>query len=107
VEIPVIVEPHDGGWRARCRHPIDTSATGASRYDALQALEAALRAAVSGPFTLLPLEVTPDKPWIAFAGSIPDDELTEEWLDHIAENRRQRDADDQASLSPPPTQPVP
>jgi hypothetical protein len=56
---------------------------------------------------LLPLEVTPDKPWIASAGSIPDDELTEEWLDQIAENRRQRDADDQASLSPPPSQPVP
>jgi hypothetical protein len=107
LEIPVIVEPHGGGWRARCRHPIDASATGDTRYEATQALEAILRASVSDPFTLLPLEVTPDKPWIAFGGSIPDDQLTEEWLDHIAENRRQQDADDQASLSPPPTQPVP
>ncbi len=101
MEIPVIVEPHDGGWRARCRHPIDTSATGASRYDALQALEAILRAAVPTPFTLLPLEVTPDKPWIASAGAIPDDKLTEEWLDAIAEYRRQRDADDQAAIALP------
>jgi hypothetical protein len=107
VEIPVIVEPHNGGWRARCRHPIDTSTTGATRYDALQAIEALLRAAVSGPFTLLPLEVTPDKPWIASAGAVPDDETTDAWLDAIAEYRRQRDADDQASLSPPPSQPVP
>ena len=102
MEIPVIVEPHGGGWRARCRHPIDASATGDTRYEATQALEAILRAAVSDPFTLLPLEVTPDKPWIAFAGSIPDDELTDAWLDHIAENRRQQDADDQASVSQAP-----
>ena len=71
------------------------------RYEATQALEAILRAATPNPFTLLPLEVTPDKPWIAFAGSIPDDETTEAWLDAIAEYRRERDAEDQASLSPP------
>jgi hypothetical protein len=107
VDIPVIVEPHGGSWRARCRHPVEASATGDTRHEATQALEAILRAALSDPFTLLPLEVTPDKPWISFAGSIPDDELTEQWLDHIAENRRQRDASDQAAVSPPPSQPVP
>jgi hypothetical protein len=51
--------------------------------------------------------VTPDKPWLSFAGSIPDDEMTNEWLDAIAENRRQRDAEDQQAISPPPIQPVP
>jgi len=57
---------------------------------------------------VLPLEVTPDKPWIASAGSIPDDETTDAWLDAIAEYRRQRDADDQqAALNLPTTQPVP
>ncbi|MBN9121977.1 MAG: hypothetical protein J0I06_23015 [Planctomycetes bacterium] len=104
MEIPVIVEPHEGGWRARCRHPVDVSATGGTRYEATQALEAILRAAVSDPFTLLPLEVTPDKPWIASAGAIPDDDTTDAWLDAIAEYRRQRDADDQAAnsaLQPP------
>jgi hypothetical protein len=55
---------------------------------------------------MLPLEVTPDKPWIASAGSVPDDETTDAWLDAIAEYRRQRDADDQQAASPPPTQPV-
>jgi hypothetical protein len=62
VEIPVIVEPLGGGWRARCRHPVEASATGDTRYEATHALEAILRAAVTDPFTLLPLEVTPDKP---------------------------------------------
>jgi hypothetical protein len=107
VEIPVIVEPHGGGWRARCRHPVEASANGDTRYEATQALEAILRASVTDPFTLLPLEVTPDKPWIASAGSIPDDETTDAWLDAIAEYRRQRDADDQQAISPPPSQPVP
>ena len=102
MEIPVIVEPHGGGWRARCRHPIDTSATGDTRYEATQALESLLRAAVPDPFTLLPLEVTPDKPWIAFAGSIPDDETIDAWIDAIAEYRRQRDADDQTAISSAP-----
>ena len=108
MEIAVIIEPHDGGYRARCRHPVEAEATGATRYDATQALEALLRARLTDPFTLLPLEVTPDKPWISFAGSIPDDELTEEWLDAIAENRRRQDAADQATLPPAPTnQPAP
>ena len=107
MEIPIIVEPFEGGWRARCRHPVEASATGETRYEATQALEAMLRAKVSDPFTLLPLEVTPDKPWIASAGSIPDDDTTDAWLDAIAEYRRQRDADDQQAISPPPSQAVP
>jgi hypothetical protein len=107
VEIPIIVEPHDGGWRARCRHPVDASATGGTRHEATQALEATLRGTLAGPFTLLPLEVTPGAPWVASAGAVPDDETTDAWLDAIADYRRQRDADDQKLLSPPPSQPVP
>ncbi len=108
MEIAVIIQPHNGGYRARCRHPVEAEATGHSRYDAQLALEVILRWRLSNPFTLLPLEVTPDKPWISFAGSITDDELTEEWLDLIAENRRHQDAADQATLPPAPTtQPAP
>lgn len=107
MEIPIIVEPHDGGWRARCRHPVAASATGGTRHDAAQALEAILRVTITDPFTLLPVEVTPDKPWLASAGALPDDETTDAWLDAIADYRRQRDADDQKLLSPPPSQPVP
>lgn len=107
MEIVVVIEQIDGGYRARCRHPFEAEATGASRYDARLALEAILAQSVAGPFTVLPLEVTPDKPWIASAGSIPDDAVTEEWLDAVAEYRRQCDAIDQQSLPPAPTQPVP
>ena len=103
MEIAIIVEPHDGGYRARCRHPVAAEATGHSRYDARQALEAILRAQLTDPFTTLPLEVTPDKPWIASAGSVPDDAVTDEWLDAVAEYRRQCDAADQAALPPAPT----
>jgi hypothetical protein len=63
---------------------------------------------VAVPFTTLPLEVTPDKPWIASAGSIPDDAVTDEWLDAVAEYRRQCDGADQQTLPPAPTtQPTP
>jgi hypothetical protein len=108
VEIAIIIEPHNGGYLARCRHPVEAEATGHSRHDARLALEAILRAHLTDPFTTLPLEATPDKPWVSFAGSIPDDQLTEEWLDQIAENRRRQDAVDQATLPPAPTaQPMP
>jgi hypothetical protein len=106
MEIPVIVEPADGGYRARCLHPVEAEGTGGTRYEATQALEAALKDRVPDPFVLLPLEVTPDKPWIASAGSVPDDELTNLWLDAIAGYRRQCDAADRAS-PPPNPQPAP
>jgi len=46
--------------------------------------------------------VTPDKLRLLFAGSIADDEMTHEWLDAIAENRRQRDVEDQQANLPAP-----
>ncbi len=107
MEIAIILEPHDGGYCARCRHPVEARATGFSRQDARCALEAILGPLVAGRFTTLPLETTPDKPWIASAGSIPDDAVTEEWLDAVAEYRRCCDTADQQTLPPTPTQPVP
>lgn len=109
MELPVIVEPFGTGYRARCRHPVDVAATGDTRYEATQAIEAALSAAgVPQPFTVLPLEATPDRAWIATAGSVPDDDLTDQWLDAIAEYRRQCDASDPAAMPPAPNpQPTP
>jgi hypothetical protein len=100
MEIMVIIEPIDSGYRARCRHPVEAEANGLSPYDARLALESVLRGLISDPFTLLALETTPDKPWIATAGSIPDDSVTNEWLGSVAEYRRDCDAADQLSLSP-------
>lgn len=99
MDIVAVVEPFGDGYKARCRHPVEAEATGTSRYDARQALEAALAGRVPGPFTLLPLEVTPDKPWIAAAGWLPDDDLTRQYLDAVADYRRQQDAQDQAGAA--------
>ena len=112
MEIPAIVDfADDGSYRARCRHPVEAEGTGPTRYVARLALEAALKGRVPEPFELLALEETPDKPWISSAGSVPDDEITEAWLDAIAEYRRDRDADDQANApqarTSPTAQPVP
>jgi hypothetical protein len=107
VEIPVIIELVGPGYRARCRHPVAAEAVGESRFAARQALEAVLRQHVAEPFETLPLEA-PESPWIGTAGSVPDDEPTEQWLDAVAEYRRARDAEDQASPSPAPNpQPAP
>jgi hypothetical protein len=103
MQIAVIVEQVGAEYRARCRHPVAAEAAGQSRYEATAALEAVLRQRVAGPFELLPLEASPDRPWVSFAGSIPDDALTEEWLDAIAEQRRERDAADRSALPPSPT----
>ncbi|MBX9580628.1 MAG: hypothetical protein K2X87_10000 [Gemmataceae bacterium] len=95
MDIPVVVGPAGTGYRARCRHPAEAEAPGGTRYEAVQALEAALKGRVPEPFALLPLEVTPDKPWLAAAGWLPDDDLTRQYLDAVAEHRRQCDARDQ------------
>jgi hypothetical protein len=101
IEIVAIVEPWGVGYRARCRHPVSAEATGASRLDAVLGLESVLRGQIPDPFTILSLEVTPDKPWIATAGSVPDDALTDEWLAAIEQYRRECDA---ADTQTPPTQ---
>lgn len=81
MDVPVVVAPVGADYRARCRHPVAAEATGATRYEALHALEAALVGRVPGPLTLLPLEATPDKPRVAAAGWLPDDDLTRQYLD--------------------------
>jgi hypothetical protein len=100
VEIPVIVELVGPGYRARCRHPIAAEAEGETRHAARAALEAVLAGQIAEPFSLLPLEA--DQPWVSFAGSIPDDDVTAEWLGAVAEYRHARDAGDRAALPPAP-----
>jgi hypothetical protein len=108
MEIMAIIEPDIAGYRARCRHPVEAVAIGHSSYDARLALESVLRGLISDPFTILALEATPDKPWIATAGSIPEDSVTNEWLVAIEEYRRECDFAAQQTLAPvPSTQPTP
>jgi hypothetical protein len=108
MQIAVIVEPADAGYRARTRHPVEAETTGTTRYEATQKLEAALQGRVPDPIELVVLQSSSDKPWISTAGSIPDDETTDLWLDAVAEYRRQCDAADRATLPPVPNvQPAP
>ncbi len=102
MEIMAIIEPVSAGYRARCRHPVEAVATGHSPYDAKLALETVLRGLITDPFTILALEATHDKPWIATAGSIADDSVTNEWLVAVAEYRRDCDVADQQTLSHAP-----
>lgn len=88
---PTVLEPVEPGYLARCRHPIPAEATGLSHFDARQSLERLLAERLGRPVEVLPLYADHETPWVATAGSVPDDALTDDWLESIAEYRRQFD----------------
>jgi hypothetical protein len=98
MEIIVIIEPFGTGYRARCSHPLPAEAKGETAFEARLALEKKPEEMVSESFSIFPVGVTPDKPWLATAGSVPDDPTTDEWLAAIEQYRRDRDAEDRAAV---------
>ena len=98
MEIAVTLEPvAEGGYRARCGDPIPLVATGPTREAALAELQQMLddRAGRKELVFLqlrVPGIVLPSKPiW-------PDDEITRDWLEGIAEYRRSVDEADRQWL---------
>ena len=91
LRIPVVVESVGPEYTARCRHPIPAEAAGISRFDARQNLERLLTERLGRPVEVLPLHADHETPWVATAGTIPDDALTDDWLESIAEYRQQFD----------------
>jgi len=73
----------------RCRH---LAAVEATAYDAHCQLEHLLVERLGQSVEVLSLQADIHTPWIATAGSVPDDALTDDWLESIAEYRRQYDA---------------
>jgi len=73
---------------------------GISAFDARHQLETLLVAHLGRPVEVLALQADAHSPWIGTAGSVPDDALTDEWLESVAEYRRQFDPP--AELAPVP-----
>jgi len=89
IQIPAVIE-HVGPCNpARRRHPVAIQATGISAFDARHQLETLLAAHLGRPVEGLALQADAHSPWIGTAGSVPDDTLTDEWLESVAEYRRQ------------------
>lgn len=84
----VLVEPTaDGGYRATCGEPIPTAAEGATRDEAVARLRETVAARLTGGAELvrLPLYLPTLRPdW-------PDDDVTRNFFESVAEYRRQCD----------------
>ena len=93
MQVPVIVEQVGSEYRARCRHPVAAEATGGSRFEAIANVEQLLRDRLQTPVDVLAVDASAERPWVAFAGSVPDGELTEAWLDAVAAYRRECDGE--------------
>lgn len=91
MEVSVVLERvENNGYRARCGEPIALSADGETREEALNRLRDALAAKVAAGLEVVRIRVptfTPDRPlW-------PDDQITRDWLEGIAEARRRADTE--------------
>lgn len=109
MKVPIVVQHDDGHYLARCADPVRAEARGESRFEAVSRLADVLRARLGSDAETLPLDVTPDRPWLASAGSLPDDEQTRAWIAEMAELRSREDPvpDRPEDGGSPPALPVP
>src|SRR5438128_338443 len=93
--IPVLVERVKGnGYRARGTEPFAVSAKGSTREEALAKLRAKIQARLQKGTELVGLEVgAPQHPWMDFAGMYKDDPRIDDWVQSMAEYRRQIEDD--------------
>lgn len=93
MHIPVLVERIKGnGYRARGAEPLAISARGATREEALSKLRAKIEARLKKGAELVNLDIA-GHPWLEFAGMFQDDPMMDEWVQSMAEHRKQVDDD--------------
>ncbi len=86
MEVSVLVEPlAENRFRATCAEPWPATVEGATRAAALEGLRAALAARVRAGAEVVRLQIEPET---TPKGPVwPDDEITRDWLEGIAEAR--------------------
>ena len=96
----VLLEPIKGGIRASSGSPLSIAVEAVNEAEAISKLQAAVTERLEQGSRLVdvPLPVE-GNPWLRYAGTLPNDELTAQWIEAMAEYRRERDADD-ADLLP-------
>jgi hypothetical protein len=90
MEIPVLVEPIPGGYRAKAGEPLTLAAEGVTSDEAIQTLQALIAQRLAGWARLVSITV-PEHPWSRLAGMFEDDPLFDEWQRATAERRRDMD----------------
>jgi hypothetical protein len=93
MEIPVLVEPIPGGYRAKAGEPLALAAEGATADEAIRALQAMIAQRLASGARIVSMTVPEEHPWLKFAGTLKDDPLLEEYKQAIADYRRQIDDD--------------
>jgi hypothetical protein len=95
MQIPVVVERVKGnGYSARSAEPIAVTARGPTRDEALSRLREKIAARLQKGTELVGLEVGPQvNPWLKAAGMFKDDPWIEDWIESMAEYRRQVEND--------------
>ena len=93
MQISVFLEPTPNkGYRAIGGAPFAISAEGATREEALTKLKAQVQTRLRDGGEIIALDLAPQPhPLAKYAGMFPDDTLTHEWQQSMAEYRRQTD----------------
>jgi hypothetical protein len=95
MQIPVLVEPIlNNGFRAKTGEPLPLTAEGATPDEAVANLRAAIDRQLKNGGQLLPLDITPENPWLAMAGMYTaNDPLVQEWKAEMAAYRQEIEDD--------------
>lgn len=91
MEIAVLLQPvHGNGYRASVGEPFQISAEGPTRDEALTALRALLEERARQGAEIVTMQFPVPARRLPTTPVWPNDELTKQWLEGIAEYRRQR-----------------
>jgi predicted RNase H-like HicB family nuclease len=98
VQIPVLIEPvKANGYRVTTGQPLDVTAEGATREEALERLRQVLQARLSSGAEIALLEISSaEHPLALYAGMFKDHPLFDDWQQAIADYRRQVDEEEEA-----------
>jgi hypothetical protein len=109
MQLPVVIEPlPDGrGFAARFAAPLHLSAEAATPEEAHRQLAALLQQRLQQGMEVRALTVPVPSAQASEAGWLPDDELTQEWLQQVQEYRAECDAADRARLGTAPPEGTP
>ena len=92
MQIPILVEPIDGGrFRARTGAPFDIVVEGETRLEAVRGVEDALRERQRNGTELYWSEVSETPSVGKYAGMLLDDDLTKRYLEAVDEYRKKCD----------------
>ncbi|HET6387369.1 MAG TPA: hypothetical protein VFJ58_28600 [Armatimonadota bacterium] len=93
MDVPVLVEPVANGFRATGGAPFDLSAEGSTSSEALDRLREMMSQRVASGARVVYVSVPGEHPGAPLAGDLKGDPMLDEWVEAMAEYRRERGRD--------------